>query len=62
MVDKIENVLMQRDGMSRWEAEELVSQAAQDFKDRLERGEMPFDICEEWFGLEPDYVEQLMYL
>lgn len=61
MVDKIEDVLVKRDGMSRWEAEELVEQAAQDFRNRLANGEMPFDICEEWFGLEPDYAEQLIY-
>lgn len=60
MVDKIADVLVRRDGYSRAEAERLVEIAKQDFRERLERGEMPFDICEEHFGLEPDYVEELM--
>lgn len=60
MVESLVSVLMQRDGMSHKEAEKLIRQAREDLWDRLADGEMPFDICEEWFGLEPDYIEDLI--
>jgi len=41
------------------EADELISMAKEDLYERLERGELPEDICAEWFGLEPDYLEEL---
>ena len=53
-------VLMQRDGLTETEAEELIQEARNDFYERLAVGDMPFDICEEYFGLEPDYLEELM--
>ena len=56
----IKEVLMKRDGMSAAEAEDLIEEARQDLKERLEAGEMPLDICEEWFCLEPDYMEELV--
>ena len=34
--------------------------ARADMNDRLANGEMPEDICEEWFGLEPDYIFELI--
>ena len=46
--------------MSPDDADELISQAKRDFDAKLDRGEMPFDICDEWFGLEPDYLEDLI--
>jgi len=46
--------------MSQEEAEDLISQAKADLDERLEQGEMPEDICEEWFGLEPDYLMDLI--
>jgi hypothetical protein len=27
---------------------------------RLEAGEPAMDICQEWFGLEPDYLDDLI--
>ena len=56
----IKSILMDRDGMTEEEADDLIGQAREDMFQRLADGEMPWDICEEWFGLEPDYVEQLM--
>lgn len=56
----IKEVLMERDGMSEKEADNLIAEAKQDFNDRLETGESPMDICEEWFGLEPDYVDKFL--
>ena len=61
MVDSIASVLMARDNMTKQQAEELIEQAVADAKERLSAGEIPWDICEDWFGLEPDYSEELMY-
>jgi hypothetical protein len=59
MEETIKEVLMRRDGMSAEEADDLINQAKEDMLDRLDAGEMPLDICEEWFGLEPDYLDEL---
>ena len=60
MNSTIKEVLIERDGMSPNNADELIKQATQDLNERLLNGEMPFDICEEWFGLEPDYIDELL--
>ena len=57
----IKQVIMDRDGMSEKEADKLIAWAKDDLMERLERGEMPYDLCEEWFGLEPDYLDELMF-
>ena len=57
----IKQTLMERDGMEAWEADDLIDQAKEDLNERLENDELPFDICQEWFGLEPDYLDELMY-
>lgn len=59
-MESIKTILMRRDGLSSDEANELVNACKADLRERLEAGEMPFDICEEWFGLEPDYIDQLI--
>jgi len=56
----IKEILMRRDNMSADEADELIAQAVEDLYERLENGEMPDDICMEWFGLEPDYIFELI--
>lgn len=62
MVDSIKSVLMSRDGMSEEEADELIKDARKDLYKRLDNGEMPDDICSDWFGLEPDYINDLVGL
>ena len=62
MIESIQEVLMKRDGITKEEADNLVRAAKEDLIERLDEGEMPYDICEEWFGLEPDYLEQLLPL
>jgi AmiR/NasT family two-component response regulator len=57
---QIKTILMQRDGMTEQEADELIADAQTDMNERLANGEMPDDICEEWFGLEPDYIFELL--
>lgn len=49
-------VLMRRDGISKEEAEELVNDA----RERVRQGEDPEDILYDDFGLEPDYVFDLL--
>ena len=60
MIGDLIKVLMKRDRMTQKEAEDLISQAKTDLDERLEQGETPEDICEEWFGLEPDYLMDLI--
>ena len=60
MTKSIKEVLMERDGLTSDEADEFIAAATEDMYERLADGEMPFDLCEEWFGLEPDYLNQLM--
>jgi hypothetical protein len=56
----IKEILMDRDGMTAQAADDLIADAKRDLFQRLEDGEMPEDICEEWFGLEPDFIFELM--
>jgi hypothetical protein len=53
---RIVPILMQRDGISQAEAEELVGDA----KQRVLDGEDPEEILLEDFGLEPDFVFDLI--
>ena len=59
-MESIKSILMRRDNMSSEDADNLINQAREDMNDRLEEGEMPDDICNEWFGLEPDYIFELL--
>ena len=59
-MESIKEILMRRDNMAEDEADELISQAKEDLYTRLENGETPHDICDEWFELEPDYIYELM--
>jgi len=61
MVDSIKSVLMERDGMSEEEAKSLIQEAREGLFRRLYEGKDAHDICEEYFGLEPDYLDELMY-
>ncbi|MCK4498915.1 hypothetical protein KAU11_00280 [Candidatus Babeliales bacterium] len=56
----IKQVLMERDGMTANEADTEIESAREDLHNRLEDGEMPFDLCADWFGLEPDYIDELI--
>lgn len=56
----IKQILIERDGMTGEEADDLIDQARKDLMERLDAGEIPDDICEEWFGLEPDYFDELI--
>ena len=58
--ETIKQILMRRDDMTAAEADQLIRDAKDDMYERLEQGEMPDDICSEWFGLEPDYIMELI--
>jgi len=57
----IKNVLMQRDDISEQEVEELISEAKKQLVEYLNDDDMisAMNICEEFFGLEQDYIVEL---
>ena len=59
-MESIKQVLMRRDGISAEEANDLIDLAKDDLHSRLNSGEYPDEICAEWFGLEPDYIMELV--
>ncbi len=56
----LRQTLIMRDNMTCAEADALIADATADLHDRLDAGECPDDICAEWFGLEPDYIMELI--
>ena len=58
--ETLKQVLMRRDELTSEEADAAIAECKADLLERLESGEMPFDICEEHFGLEPDYLDDLI--
>ena len=58
----IKQVLMRRDGMTDIEADELISEAKEQLQEYLANGDIEAadNICEEFFGLEPDYIMELL--
>ena len=54
--NRLVSILMRRDGMERDEAEDLL----QDARAAVEEGEDPEEVLADWFGLEPDYVFDLL--
>ncbi len=60
MSDSIKQVLMERDKMTETEADLEIENAKKELMRRLEDGDLPMDICEELFNLEPDYIMDLL--
>lgn len=64
MAETIKQVLMRRDRMTDEAAEELIQAAREELYDRLAFGEdaseLDSEICMEFFGLEPDYIMELL--
>jgi len=60
-METIKEVLIRRDGMTSTEAEELINEAKEQLSYYLESGQMieAEHICSEYFGLEPDYINDL---
>ena len=62
-METIKEILMRRDGLSALEAGELIVEAKKDLQQRLEDEDQyddPHEICSDWFGLEPDYIMELL--
>jgi len=57
-MESIKEILITRDGMDPTDADELIAQAQAEFNEHIDNNELDLaeNICEEWFGLEPDYV------
>lgn len=62
MSESIKEILIRRDGISELEAEDLINQAREALEECLVFGdfETAENICEEYFGLEPDFLMELM--
>jgi len=58
----IKQILMDRDRMSAHQAEELIAEAQVQMSEYLaeEDYDSAYDICREFFGLEPDYFDELL--
>jgi len=58
----IKEILMSRDGCTEEDALEQIEIAKEELYEHLEAGRMDYaeNICEDHFGLEPDYFDQLI--
>ena len=58
----IKAILKARDGMSDQAADDLIEEAREALYNHLETGDdhLAYEICAEYFGLEPDYLMDLM--
>ena len=61
-MESLKEVLIRRDGMTENDAIALINDARADLFNRLDSGEFVDDanFCNEWFGLEPDYIMDIM--
>jgi len=61
-METIKQVLMRRDGMSEAEADDLIEEAKEAVMQYAEDDDYfgLEDICAEFFGLEPDYLMELL--
>jgi len=63
-METIKAILMRRDDMSSEDADLLIEEAREDLMSRLEHDcdliNLDVEICMEYFGLEPDYIDQLI--
>lgn len=60
-METIKQVLMRRDHLTAEEAEDLIDDARRALIEYLEEDDFDSaeNVCEEFFGLEPDYLEEL---
>lgn len=56
MIKSLKETIMERDGIDSDEADDLIAEA----RACVEEGENPEEVLEEYFGLEPDYVFDLL--
>lgn len=60
--ETIKQILIRRDGMTPNEASDLIAEAIETLNEYLNNNDMDaaHDICAEYFGLEPDYLDELI--
>ena len=59
--ESIKQVLMKRDNLTEKEAEKAIDEARKDLYEKIRKGDMSaHDICQDHFGLEPDYLLELL--
>ena len=61
-MESLKQVLMRRDNMTSDEADNLIAEAKEALNDYLDNNdiESAYNICSEYFGLEPDYLDELI--
>lgn len=61
-METLKQTLMRRDGMTSEEADDAIQEAAVALQQYLAEGDMcsAEEVCAEYFGLEPDYIFDLM--
>ena len=62
MQKSIKQIIMRRDGLKEQEAESLINEAREQLQAYLDAGliDQVENICQEYFGLEPDYLIELI--
>ena len=60
MAESLEKVLKERDGLTDEQVEKTIDELRATMYERLGNGEMPYDLLDD-VGLEPDYLEYLLY-
>lgn len=58
--ETIKQIMIRRDNLTEQAAIELINQAREELFQRLNNDENVEDICAEYFGLEPDYLMELL--
>lgn len=61
-MSRIKSILINRDGMTPEESDQLIAEAQAQLEEYLSESNeaAACDICEEFFGLEPDYLDELL--
>jgi len=62
MQESIKEIIMNRDEMTEEAANELIEEAREALQEYLNNDDQDsaYNICEEYFGLEPDYLDELL--
>ena len=60
--ETIKQILIRRDNMTSEEADDLIAEATEALNDYLDHNDLDsaHAICSEYFGLEPDYLDELI--
>ena len=61
-LESITSILTARDGISRAEASTIIAEAQAALMGYIEADNLDgaYNVCEEYFGLEPDYLNELL--